>query len=447
MPVFPEMIDCVGRLFMNLSDLFARFAVALGIGLLIGLERGWRSRGEEPGQRTAGIRTFGLTGLLGAAVGALTGFLSGPASPGGGILLGLSFAVYSAVLAWFCREENRADGRFSVTTTVAGMVVFALAAYAVLGDLHIAAAAAVAAAALLAMREGLHGWLQRLTWDELRAALILLTMTFIALPLLPNQSVGPYGGINPREVWLIAIVLAAVSFLGYVVVKGFGPSHGVLLASVAGGLVSSTAVTVANARHAFANANAARLLAGGVAAATTVCFLRVVAIVAVLKSSLIVLLAPALVAAAATAATCALILVYGGRANDGKQQAFEIRNPFSFWPVVWFALLLSTIIMLTRAAAEVFGASGAVVSAILVGLADVDSVTISIVKLAPQPLSEAETAVAILAAVASNTVSKIAVGAAIARGKFAFTIALVAASCIAAGVAVFALGLRFASGA
>jgi uncharacterized membrane protein (DUF4010 family) len=432
---------------MNVSDLFARFAVALGIGLLIGLERGWRSREEEPGQRTAGIRTFGLTGLLGATVGALTEFAGGPASAGGGILLGLAFAAYSAVFARFCLEENRADGRFSVTTAVAGMVVFALAAYAMVGDFHIAAAAAVATAVLLAMREGLHGWLQRVTWDELRAALVLLTMTFIALPLLPNQSVGPYGGINPREVWLIAIVLAAVSFLGYVVVKRFGPSHGVLLASAAGGLVSSTAVTVANARHAVANIGMSRRLAGGVAAATAVCFLRVVGIVAVLKPSLIMLVAPALAAATATAAACALILVYGGRPDDGRQQTFEIRNPFSFWPVIGFAVLLSAIIMLTRVASEIFGASGAVVSAVLVGFADVDSVTISIVKLVPQPLSETETAAAILAALASNTVSKIAVGAAVARGTFATTIALVAASCIAVGAAVFALGLRLASGA
>jgi len=432
---------------MNVADLFARFAVALGIGLLIGLERGWRSREEEPGQRTAGIRTFGLTGLLGGTAGALTQLLGGPASPGGGILLGLAFAAYSAVLALFCREENRADRRFSVTTTVAGMVAFALAAYAMVGDVVMAAAAAVAAAVLLAMREGLHGWLERITWDELRAALILLTMTFIALPLLPNESIGPYGGINPREVWLIAIVLAAVSFFGYVVVKRLGPGHGMLLASAAGGLVSSTAVTVANARHAVANVGASRLLAGGVAAATAICFLRVVAIVAVLKPSLFILVAPASLAAALTATACALALVYGGRDDDSRQQVFEIRNPFSFWPVVGFAVLLSAIIMLTRAASEIFGASGAVVGATLMGLADVDSVTISIVKLVPQSLSELESALAILAAVASNTVSKIAIGAAIGRGKFALEIALMAASCIAVGAAVLALSLRILSAA
>jgi uncharacterized membrane protein (DUF4010 family) len=224
-----------------------------------------------------------------------------------------------------------------------------------------------------------------------------------------------------------------------VVVKRFGPSHGVLLASAAGGLVSSTAVTVANARHAVADIGMSRRLAGGVAVATAVCFLRVIGIVVVLKPSLTMLVAPALAAAAATAASFAVILVYGGGTDEGPQQTFEIRNPFSFWPVIGFAVLLSAIIVLTRAASEIFGASGAVVGAVLVGFADVDSVTISIVKLVPQSLSEMETAVAILAAVASNTVSKIAVGAALARGRFALVIAVTAASCIAIGAAIFAL--------
>ena len=143
------------------------------------------------------------------------------------------------------------------------------------------------------------------------------------------------------------------------------------------------------------------------------------------------------------AAACALVLIYGRRDNDARQQVFEIRNPFSFWPVVGFAVLLSAIIIVTRAAGETFGASGAVAGAALMGLADVDSVTISIAKLAS--LSSSESATAILVAVASNTMSKIAIGAVIGRGKFALEIALVAASCIAVGAATFALSLRMLS--
>ncbi len=199
---------------MDLQDLISRLALALGIGLLIGLERGWRKRGARPGTRAAGIRTFAVSALLGGVIAALAQAAGGAASAGGGIILGSAFAIYSIVIALFSRDENLAAGTFSATTAVAGMLTFALGAYAVLGDMWIAAGVAVASAGLLALREELHGWVQKITWPELRSGLVLLAMSFIALPILPDESIGPFGGVNLREVWTIAIVLAAVSFLG-----------------------------------------------------------------------------------------------------------------------------------------------------------------------------------------------------------------------------------------
>ena len=284
---------------MDLQDLISAFAVALGIGLLIGLERGWRTRDVEPGRRAAGIRTFAITGLLGGTTGALAVALGGAASAGGGIVVAIGFASYAAVLTLFTLEESRAGGSYSATTAIAGMLTFALSAYAVVGDMRIAAAAAVAAAGLLALREQLHGWVEKISWPELRSGLVLLTMTFIGLPIMPNEPVGPFGGVNPREVWIIAIVLAAVSFLGYAAVKYFGARRGLLLAAAAGGLASSTAVTIANARHAARGEGEPRLLAAGVAVASGIMFLRVAAIVTALNPSLLILVAPALAAATA----------------------------------------------------------------------------------------------------------------------------------------------------
>src|SRR5687767_13441703 len=111
---------------MDFEELISRFAVALGIGLLIGLERGWRMREERAGSRTAGIRTFAISGLLGGIAGALGMAFGATTSPSGGIVLGLSFAAYSAVIALFCLEENRAEKNFSATTAVAAIVTFAL---------------------------------------------------------------------------------------------------------------------------------------------------------------------------------------------------------------------------------------------------------------------------------------------------------------------------------
>ena len=183
---------------MDIQELISRLAVALGIGLLIGLERGWR-RQASPGSRAAGVRIFAIFGLLGGVIAALAQPLSshatgGAASVVGGIVLGFGFAAYSAVIALFSRDENRAVGAFSATTAIAGMLTFALGAYALLGDLRIAAGASVAAAGLLGFREELHGWVEKITWPELRSGLVVLAMTFLGLPIMPTIQLGPLAG-------------------------------------------------------------------------------------------------------------------------------------------------------------------------------------------------------------------------------------------------------------
>jgi uncharacterized membrane protein (DUF4010 family) len=422
---------------MDLQELISRFAVALGIGLLIGIERGWRTREADPGSRTAGIRTFAITGLLGGMLGALAQAFG--ANAAGGTLLGLGFAAYAAVFAVFCRDENRRTNTFSATTAVAGMVTFALGAYALVGDLRIAAAGAVATAGLLAMREDLHGWLERITWPELRSGLVLLAMTFIVLPIVPDDPVGPFGGVNPRQVWTIAIVLAGVSFLGYAAVKYFGASHGVLLAAAAGGLVSSTAVAAANARRAAAGEGSPRLLAAGVSLATAISFARVLAIVAAVNPLLLALTGPPLLAAAVVATGFALLSVYWRPAQEGDQESIAFRNPFGFWSVLGFAVLLAAIIVIGRVLSETVGATGAIIGAAAMGLADVDAVTVAMARLAPQPLSIHGASYAVLAAVASNTLSKLAIAAAIGRGRFAVEVAAMSiASLVAAAAALWA---------
>jgi uncharacterized membrane protein (DUF4010 family) len=429
---------------MDLADLAARFAVALGIGLLIGLERGWKAREGDEGSRAAGIRTFAISGLLGGIVAALALALGGPATAGGGFVLGICFAAYSGVFVWFCHDQNVAEKSVSATTAIAGMVTFALGAYAILGDALIAAAAAVATTGLLAIKEDLHGWVERITWPELRSGLVLLAMTLIALPLVPDESIGPFGGVNPREVWLIAIVLAGVSFLGYLAVRHFGASHGVLLASAAGGLVSSTAVAAANARRAAAGEGSAPLLAAGTAIATAISFLRVIAIVVALKPDLLAWLAPPLLAATLVASGYGVATAYWRNGDGGKQAAVKFRNPFGFWAVVGFAVLLSAIILIGRAISEIFGASGAIVGAATLGLADVDAVTVSMARLVPQPLGPTGATFAILAAVASNTLSKLALGVAVGRGRFAIEVVAMTAGCLIAGALALAAAMAVA---
>jgi hypothetical protein len=151
---------------MEFESLLSRVALALGIGLLIGLERGWRTRTAESGSRAAGVRTFAISGLLGGIAGAIAQIFS---APGGSIFLSVSFAAYAAVITTFCRDENAAEGTFSATTAIAGLLTFTLGAYAIIGDERIAAAAAITATGLLAIREELHGLVEKITWPELRS--------------------------------------------------------------------------------------------------------------------------------------------------------------------------------------------------------------------------------------------------------------------------------------
>lgn len=425
---------------MDFENLISRLALALGIGLLVGIERGWSTREGKPGQRAAGIRTFTIIGVLGGVLGAIAQVLGGA---GGGLAIGFGLVGFGGAMAVFCLEENRARGVYSATTWVAAMLTCALGAFAVMGDMHAAAALAVGATLLLALRQPIHGWVEQLTWPELRSALVLLAMTFIALPILPAEPIGPFGGLNLREVWIIAIVLAAASFAGYAAVKYYGASLGVLLGGAAGGLASSTAVTVANARRAAASEGSPRLLAAGVAMASAVMFIRVCAIVFATNAKLLTLVGPPLLAAAVAAAGYGLVAVYCRRPEAGAVPKVEFRNPFAFWSVIGFAVFLGAIIVIGRAVGEWLGAMGAIVGAAVVGIADVDAVTVSLSRLVPETLAMRDAAVAILAAVATDTVSKIVIGAAIGRGRFAAEIAGMAALCFLAGglVILFRPGL------
>ena len=218
-------------------EIFQRLAVALAIGTLVGLERGWQTRETEAQRRTAGLRTFALIGLSGGVLGLL-------AAPFGPTPFAAGAVLATGAIAAFRWREAKDSGDYGITTVIAALCTYALAGYAAVGSLALAGAAAVAMTLFLALKNALHGWLAKLTWPELRSALILLAMSLIVLPLLPDRQIGPYGVLNPYLVWSMTILIAVVGFAGYVAVKAMGPRDGLLLAGLVGGLASSTAPTV-----------------------------------------------------------------------------------------------------------------------------------------------------------------------------------------------------------
>ncbi|MEO8063536.1 MAG: DUF4010 domain-containing protein [Pseudomonadota bacterium] len=415
----------------ELAGLIPRMALALGLGLLIGLERGWRTRDATPGSRTAGVRTFAITGLLGGIVGALARGGGAEIALPGSVLIGLAFIAYAGVIALFGREENRAAGVFSATTTIAGLLTFMLGVYSLIGNLHLAAAAGVATAGVLILREELHAWVRKMAPSDLQSVLVLLAMSFIALPVMPDRAIGPWGGLNPRQIWLIAIVLASVSFAGFVAVKALGEKRGVLLSAAIGGLVSSTAVMFANARAAAAVPGNSRLLAAGSALATAISFLRVTVIVAVLAPSLSGAVAPPLLIGALTAVAFAFATGREKTAAHPASAQTSFRNPFGFLSVVGLAVLMGAMMLLLRLVNEQFGSHGTAAGAALAGALDVDAMTVSISQLVPLRLDVYSAAQAILAGVASNTLVKTVFAAIVGRGRFSFAVCVMSFTCFA----------------
>lgn len=417
---------------MDRDDLLLRLGLALAIGFLIGLERGWKERSEKEGQRTAGLRTYTLIALLGGIFGALT-------KDQNFLLLASGFVVVSGALAAFLWREGVSENDFSATSLVAVMLTFMLGAFAVLGDIVVAAAAGVAAAVLLATKEQLHGWLARITWPELRAGLLLLAMTFIALPLLPHRAVDPYGAVNPYELWLMTILIAVVSFAGYAAIRIAGPERGTVLAAGVGGLVASTATTLTLARLARDNPERVRLLGGSVVLSGAVMLIRVLVVVAVINLAFAMSLAPALIAGAVAMGVLALWLIGSEpRGNKTPRADLKLKNPFELMEVLRFGALLTVIMILAAAARHFFGDAGLIGLAAISGLADVDAITLSMAKTAGADAT-AGPGLAILTAVGVNTIAKTGYAAYVGGSRIGLIVAAGTVLGFAAAAAAYLL--------
>ncbi|WFU08631.1 MgtC/SapB family protein [Rhizobium sp. CB3090] len=417
---------------MEHSEIFQRLGVALAIGLLVGVERGWRERDVRAGGRTAGIRTFGLTGFLGGIAGILQSTI-GPLLPATiAALLGLIYIAGK----W---QETTEDEDYSITSVVAALVVFGLGVLAAVGDIVTAAAGGVATTAILAARYSLHGFLRGLTWPELRSALVLLAMTVIALPLLPDRALDPWEALNPFSLWLLTITIAALSFAGYVAIKLMGTRRGVLLAGAAGGLVSSTALTLSFARHSKEAPQGSTHLAAGAAIAGALSFVRVLVIGSALSFNLLLPLASGLVPAIVGFLIAGFLWVWRSSPEGGVPE-IELKNPFELRMVFSFAALLGLISLISKMAISYIGMSALFVVAVISGLVDVDAITLSTARLSGSAIDVNTAAAVILIAVVVNVVTKAAL--AFSAGTRGYGMALAQASgiaIIAGAVGYFAL--------
>ncbi|WP_374645550.1 MgtC/SapB family protein [Tabrizicola sp.] len=415
-----------------MQDQFFRLGVALAIGLLVGLERGWREREGRAGSRTAGLRTFGLFGLLGGVFAALAEEMGSP------LVFAAGFLGMAGLYGVFQLHESSHEENFSVTSVMAGLGVFGLGGLAVSGDTQVAAAGAAALAALLAGREMLHASLRRLNWIELRSALMLAVMTMIILPMLPDRAVDPWGGLNPWEIWFFTVLIATISFAGYIAVRVLGPTRGLLVSALAGSLASSTAVTVALARMA-AGAGQVRPLVGAAALAALVSLLRVQVVIALLRPEVLPLVAPPALAAAFVMGGAGLAMLV--RQREPLTPEGTLRNPFELRTLLVFAAVFALVSTASAALVARFGGASLPVASALSALLDVDVAVLSALRLQTPTLDLPMLGTAILIAIAANALGRMGLAALAGPARFWLPLAgISAAAATAATAAWLALG-------
>ncbi|MFP3944057.1 MAG: MgtC/SapB family protein, partial [Alphaproteobacteria bacterium] len=358
---------------MDVEHLFAQLGISLAIGLLIGAERGWRDRELEEGRRIAGLRTFGLIGLAGGLAAVVATNITPWVAPAA--LLALTIILAAA----FLRQSER-TGVVGVTTIVAALTTFLLGALPVLGMGTVAAGAAVVTALLLGMKPRLHALLRRMEEADLMAVLRLLLISVVILPVLPDQGYGPGNALNPFEIWWMVVLIAAISFTGYLAIKILGPKRGVGLTAMLGGLVSSTAVTVSLSRLSGRHPGLSRGLGGGVVLASTAMFPRMAVIIAVVAPGVVGTVAVPLAAMTLAGGLGATFLLSGVKDADGEVPTPE--NPLQLSMALSFGVILAAVMLISHLLSERYGDAGLYAVAAISGVADVDAITLSASRMA-----------------------------------------------------------------
>src|SRR5579864_565363 len=222
---------------MDLASTFSSLGISLGLGLLVGLQR------EQVATQLAGLRTFALITVLGTICGLLA------ANFGGWVIAAGFLALTGALMTGHVAELKGEKTESGVTTEIAALAMFGVGAYIVVGYREVAIALGGGIAVLLHFKGQLHGIAARLGEDS-KAIMQFALISMVILPILPNRTYGPFNVLNPRQIWLMVVLIVGIGLGGYITYKFFGAKAGLLLAALLGGVISSTATTVSYSKRA-----------------------------------------------------------------------------------------------------------------------------------------------------------------------------------------------------
>lgn len=405
---------------MPLGSLFA----AVLAGLAVGIERQWSGHASGVDARFGGLRTFTMLGMVSGIAGwwATTG-LGGPAAV---LLAGAAGVIVVAYVAASRRDVD-------ATTEVAALVVLVAGVLAGAGQAPLAAGLTAVTVLLLAEKSRLHDLVARLGEVELVSAARFAVMAAVILPLLPANPIGPFGplgSIHLRQLWALVLFFSGLSFLGFLARRAFGARRGYAVAGALGGLVSSTSVTLTFSRLSHTHADSGRALAAGVLGANVMLFPRVLIASAVLAPALAQALWPAFLAPVAVGL---LLLARGLSAQEEAIRPPDDRNPLQVGAALQMAVIFQVVLFGVTLAEAAFGEAGLYGSATVLGLTDVDALTVTMAQRASSDTPVGVAATALTLGILTNTVVKASIALVVGRGAYRML--------AAAGLTAMAAGL------
>jgi uncharacterized membrane protein (DUF4010 family) len=424
---------------MSFEEIFFGFLIALAAGALIGLERE-QARVLDKKPSIGGVRTFPLIALAGS-LSALLAHTIGVWPVLGALLVVGAFLGISYYQEW---SRETAPG---LTTQVAALITFLLGVLALLPGLPLATgqryllivASAGVVMALLSFKAPLHQAVARVSEDDIYATAKFVILALVVLPLLPDRTFGPFHVLNPFDTGLMIVLIAGISFLGYIATRIAGPRRGLAVTGILGGLVSSTAVTVSLASRVREDPKVLPLASVAILAASSTMFVRILTVVGIVDLGLLPVLSWPVGAMAVAGYGAALALYLRTRRDLPQTEPVSLRNPFELGSALKFGLFYIAVIFVAKAAQTFLGDQGLYVFGILAGTTDVDAITLSMARFHREGLTASTAAIAITLAAITNTVVKAGISAWLGGRELGARVAVGLGVTLVAGALVLAL--------
>ncbi|MDZ7840209.1 MAG: MgtC/SapB family protein [Gammaproteobacteria bacterium] len=343
--------------------------IAVGLGLLVGLQREWQS------ERPAGIRTFTLITLLGS--------LCAFAAPPGSLWLPAAGLLAVAAMLWLGNRLKRGDDdaeHHGITTEVAALIMFLVGVILMHGHTEAAIVVTGVTAALLHWKDPMHAFARRIGADEFRAIIQFVLIALVLLPILPNQAYGPYAVLNPFKIWLMVTLIVGMNLVSYVIYRAMTARKGAWVGGLLGGMISSTATTVSHARQSRSLKVPPQAFSVVIVVASAVVNIRILLEIAVIGPGLLRYAVPPFLLLGLFMTVCGIVLIRRG-SEEGEAAETEHRNPAEVKTAIMFGALFAVVLLAVAFVNARFGLDAVYVVALVSGLTDVDAMTLSVADL------------------------------------------------------------------